>query len=290
MLDRLQAHLRQLALRITVLACLLPVAAAAQPETLYFAPLPMERPEEVVKQFKPMLNFLEKQLGVRIEIRYSTSYAEILERFRTGQVDLAYLGPLPYVILRENHPQAEPLVHFLEKDGQATYSCALFGSDQVVKRPLRNKTFALTQPLSTCGHLAIDSLLRQHGESLDQQRFRYLKKHDEAVLAVARGDYDFGGAKTSIARMYAHLGIVILAETPPLPSFALVANSRRLPAERLAQLRNTLAELEPTGRDRALMSEWGTQLRNGAIAAKDKDYDALRRLRRQDSIPEKGNF
>lgn len=288
--DRLQAYLRRQALRIAALACLLPATATAQPETLYFAPLPMEQSEEVVKQFKPMLNFLEKRMGVRIEIRYSTSYAEILERFRTGQIDLAYLGPLPYVSLRESHPQAEPLVHFLEKDGQATYSCALFGSEQILKKPLRNKTFALTQPLSTCGYLAVDGLLRQRGERLDQQRFRYLDKHDEAVLAVARGDYDFGGAKTSIARNYAHLGIVVLAETPPLPSFALVANSRRLSAERMAQLRRTLAELEPKGRDRTLMSEWGPQLRNGAIVAADKDYDVLRRLRQQTSIPEKDNF
>jgi phosphonate transport system substrate-binding protein len=290
MFDRLQDHLRWQLLRLAALACLLPAVALADPDTLYFAPLPMEQPEEVVKQFKPMLNFLEQRLGVKIEIRYSSSYAEILERFRTGQIDLAYLGPLPYVSLRENHPQAEPLVHFLEKDGQATYSCALFGSDQRLEKPLRNKTFALTQPLSTCGYLAVDGLLRQRGERLDQQRFRYLEKHDEAVLAVARGDYDFGGAKTSIAKNYAHLGIVVLAETPPLPSFALVANSRRLSAERMSQLRRTLAELEPKGRNRSLMSTWGPQLRNGAVGADDSDYDVLRRLRRQASIPEKDNF
>jgi len=290
MFDRLQDHLRRQLLLLTALACLSPVAALASPDTLYFAPLPMEQPEEVVKQFKPMLTFLEKRLGVRIEIRYSTSYAEILERFRTGQIDLAYLGPLPYISLRENYPQAEPLVNFLEKDGQATYSCALFGSEQRLEKPLRNKTFALTQPLSTCGYLAVDGLLQQRGERLDRQRFRYLDKHDEAVLAVARGDYDFGGAKTSIARMYAHLGVVILAETPPLPSFALVANSRRLSAERLTRMRQTLAELDPKGRDRGLMSDWGPQLRNGAVSASDKDYDVLRSMRRLASIPEKDNF
>lgn len=288
--DRLQAYLRRQALRIVALACLLPATATAQPETLYFAPLPMEQPEEVVKQFKPMLNFLEKRIGVRIEIRYSNSYAEILERFRTGQIDLTYLGPLPYVSLRDSHPQAEPLVHFLEKDGQSAYSCAIFGNGQELKKPLRNKTFALTQPLSTCGYLAVDGLLRQRGERLDQQRFRYVNKHDEAVLAVARGDFDFGGAKTSIARNYAHLGVVVLAETPPLPSFALVANGRRLSPERMALLRRTLAELEPKGRDRTLMSEWGQQLRNGAIVAADKDYDVLRRLRQQTTIPEEDNF
>lgn len=259
-------------------------------QTLYFAPLPMEQPEEVVKQFKPMLDYLEKRLGTKIEIRYSTSYAEILERFRTGQLDLAYLGPLPYVSLRDNYPQAEPLVHFLEKNGQATYSCALISAGAKLTKPLRGKTFALTQPLSTCGFLAVDGMLRERGEKLDNQRFRYLDKHDEVALAVASGDFEFGGVKTAIAQRYAHLGITILAETPPLPAFALIANSRRMSAQRIEELRQVLTGLDAKGRDQAVLATWGPQLRQGAITARDADYDVVRRLRQQASIPEKGNF
>lgn len=259
-------------------------------QTLYFAPLPMEQPEEVIKQFKPMLDYLEKRLGAKIEIRYSSSYAEILERFRTGQLDLAYLGPLPYVSLRDNYPQAEPLVHFLEKNGQATYSCALIGAGAKLAKPLRGKTFALTQPLSTCGFLAVDGMLRERGEKLENQRFRYLDKHDEVALAVASGDFEFGGVKTAIAQRYAHLGVSVLAETPPLPAFALIANSRRMSAQRIEELRQVLTGLDAKGRDQAMLATWGAQLRHGAIAARDADYDVVRRLRQQASIPEKGNF
>lgn len=259
-------------------------------QTLYFAPLPMEQPEEVIKQFKPLLDYLERRLGTKIEIRYSTSYGEILERFRTGQIDLAYLGPLPYVSLRENYPQAEPLVHFLEKNGQATYSCALIGAGAKLTKPLSGKTFALTQPLSTCGFLAVDGMLRERGEKLENQRFRYLDKHDEVALAVASGDFDFGGMKTAIAQRYAHLGVSVLAETAPLPAFALIANSRRLSAQRIEELRQALTSLDAKGRDQALLATWGAQLRHGAIVASDADYDVVRRLRRQASIPEKGNF
>jgi len=259
-------------------------------QTLYFAPLPMEKPETVVKQFKPMLDYLEKHLGSKIEIHYSTSYAEILERFRNGQLDLAYLGPLPYVSLRNNYPNAEPLVHFLEKNGQASYSCALISAGEKLPSPLRGKTFALTQPLSTCGFLAVDGILHERGERLKNQRFRYLEKHDEVALAVARGDFDFGGVKTAIAQRYAHLGVTILAETPPLPSFALIANSRRLSPQKIEQLRVLLTGLQPQGRDQALVAEWGGQLRNGAIPARDADYDVVRQLRKQADIPEKGNF
>ena len=174
------------------LACLFTAFSGAQAETLYFSPLPMEQPEEVVKQFKPMLNFLEKQLGAKIEIRYSTSYAEILEHFRTGRIDLAYLGPLPYISLRESHPKAEPLVHFLEKNGEATYSCALISAGAPLPRPARKKTFALTQPLSTCGYLAIDAQLRKQGDRLDS--------NSSATLAsTTKWPWPLPGAITSTA-------------------------------------------------------------------------------------------
>lgn len=266
------------------------LSARAQTDTLYFAPLPMEQPEEVVKQFKPLLNHLEKQLKVKIVIRYSTSYGEILERFRTGQIDLAYLGPLPYVTLRENFPAAEPLVHFLESNGKATYTCALISAGATLQQANAKKTFALTQPLSTCGYLTTDSLLRQQRTNLSKQQFRYLKKHDEVALAVARGDYDYGGLKTSIAQNYRHLGVQILAESPSLPSFALIANARKLPPERIEQMRKLLSSLDPKGRDQTLMKDWGKQLKHGAVAASDDDYQKIREMRLNTPIPTESNF
>ncbi len=259
-------------------------------ETLYFAPLPMEQPEEVVKQFKPMLTYLEKQLGATIEIKYSTSYADILEKFRQGQIDFAYLGPLPYVTLKEKFSSAKPLVHFLEKSGKPSYTCALIGSDSKLPKNVKGKTFALTQALSTCGYLSTDGLLHKQGSSLEQNKYRYLGKHDEVALAVARGDFDYGGLKTAIAQNYQHLGIQILAETAPLPSFALIVNGNRMPAARIEAMRAALARLRPEGDDKALMAEWGSNVKYGSIDAKDSDYDVVRQLQRQAVIPDKGNY
>ena len=100
-------------------------AAAAETATIRFAPLPMENRESIVLQFRPMVEFLQKKLGVTIEMNFSDDYGQILEKFMTGSIDLAYLGPLPYVELRAKYPQAEPLVHFNEANGQPAYTCAL---------------------------------------------------------------------------------------------------------------------------------------------------------------------
>lgn len=94
-------------------------------EPYAFAPLPMETPETVASQWKPALDYLGKALGTPLHIEYAESYATILEKFKAGKLDLAYLGPLPYVTLKKHFPAAVPVVHFNEKNGQPHYTCAI---------------------------------------------------------------------------------------------------------------------------------------------------------------------
>lgn len=75
-----------------ILALALALALPAQARTFSFAPLPMEQPETVVKQARPMLTYLEPHLGGRLRIVYSSDYDDILKQFQAGTVDLAYLG------------------------------------------------------------------------------------------------------------------------------------------------------------------------------------------------------
>lgn len=269
------------------------VQAPAQAETLVFAPLPMKQPEEIVKHFKPMLAYLEQTLGMTIQVDYSSSYEDILKKFRSGKLDMAYLGPLPYVTLKEGFAPATPLVHFLEKSGKPSYTCAIVtGAGGKPLAGLKGAKIALTQPLSTCGYLSTDGLLHRAGSALEHNKYRYLDKHDEVALAVARGDFDAGGLKTSIAKQFAHLGVNVVAETAPLPSFALIANSKKLSAKRMAELREALTRLQPQSNpaDKATMQQWGDEVRYGAVAADDKDYDPVRQLRKRVDIPQQGNF
>lgn len=269
------------------LALLLLGVSPAVAEPLVFAPLPMETPYTVAAQWKPLLGYLERQLGVTLQIDYSGSNDEIVEKFRDGRLDLAYLGPLPYVKLRKNLPAAEPVVIFREKDGAATYTCALVvAADFPLElKSLKHKRIALTQPLSTCGYFATQGMLQQQGRSLEENRFRYIGPHDEVALAVVRGDFEVGGLKTAIAGKYAHLGLTVVAESPSVPGLALVANRNRLSAERIEQIRQLLLNAPPEVRQ-----QWGDNIRNGVAPASDRDYDGMRRLPMPAAIPTQGNY
>lgn len=272
-----------------IVACAgLPGSIQAGPgEPITFAPLPMETPETVVNQWKPALDYLGNTLGKSLRIEYSDSYTTILEKFKAGKLDLAFLGPLPYVTLKERFPAAVPVVHFNEKNGQPSYTCAIvaLAERKLAAKDLRGKKIALTQPLSTCGYLSTDGLLRRAGSDLEKNRYRYLDKHDAVATAVARGDFDAGGLKTTIGQKYAHLGLQVIAESQPLPAFTLIANGARLSPERIAAIGTALVSADATQR-----ATWGDNIRHGTVPANDKDFDAVRKLRTRADIPEKGNF
>ncbi|MGB1026668.1 MAG: PhnD/SsuA/transferrin family substrate-binding protein, partial [Rhodospirillaceae bacterium] len=254
---------------------------AADAKTLRFAPLPMQNPETVMKQVRPLLAHLERELGLEIEVVYSTDYADMLALFRAGDVDMAYLGPLPYMALRDQYPDAEPLVRFREASGATTYTCSVVGWSLDALPDLSDsagQTVALTQPLSTCGYLSTSAMLRQAGTDIETTWYGYLGAHDKVALSVIRGEHHLGGLKTAIARKYEHLGLIALAETGPLPSFALTANRATMPFTLMQQVVTVLTAMEPEGRDQALMADWGDNVRNGAVAARDSDYDTLRSM------------
>ncbi|PIE62616.1 MAG: ABC transporter substrate-binding protein [Desulfobacter postgatei] len=258
---------------------------------LHFAPLPMENREAVYKQFEPLRVYLENITGRKVVFKYFDNYDCLLDNFISGGIDLAYLGPLPYVELRGKYPDAEPLVTFREISGKSGYTCSLITlpENQLQLSAIKGKRVALTQPLSTCGYLSVNGLLEKYGSHLEKNRYCYLGRHDAVALAIVRSEFDIGGVKTEIAHKYEHLGLKILEETDIFPGFALVSNSTSVDPETAETIRKSFDALQPDGKDREMLSAWGNKLANGAVPATDKQYDIIRRLLGDVVIPKKDN-
>ncbi len=245
-------------------------------EILRFAPLPLENRETVIRQFSPLLAHIEANSGQPTRFVFFDNYDDILQAFANAQVDLAYLGPLPYTRLRQRFAQAEPLVQFREADGSIMYRCVLaaFRGDHIRLPALKNRALGLTQHLSTCGDLSVNSLLQKHaGFGLQQTPHRYLGTHEAVALAIVSGEVAAGGMKESIARKYAGLGLEVLARTDLLPGFVLVANRATLSPSRITQLRQMLLTTPES-----VYSHWGAPIRHGMNPAADSDYANVRRL------------
>ncbi len=265
-------------------------AVTAQP-ALHFAPLPMENREAVFKQFEPIRIYLEKITGREVVFKYFDNYSFLLNNFIRGGIDLAYLGPLPYVELRSQYSDAEPLVTFREVSGKSGYTCSLITlpENQLQLSAIKGKRVALTQPLSTCGYLSVNGLLEKHGSSLEKNRYCYLGRHDAVALAIVRSEFDIGGVKTEIAHKYEHLGLELVEETDTFPGFALVSNRATVDPATAETIRESFDELQPHGKDREMLSGWADKLANGAVPATDKQYDIIRHLLGDILIPAKDN-
>ena len=256
---------------------------AGDKKVFYFTPLPTKKASKNIEEFFPLNNYLEKKLSISIQYNYKSNYQDILNGFKDGTIDIAYLGPLPLVSLYKEYPFIAPLVSFKNKNGTSKYRCTLskFRDDKL--QTSKQIKIALTQPLSTCGYLMSKVLLEKNFNiDLEKQKYFYTMSHTNALEAALRGDFLLAGSKESIAKKYESLGMEIIAKSELLPGFSIVANKKTLSAKQIEVLQKTLLEIpQETYSTFEGMGKYGT------IKSHIKDYEILHV---DFFIPYKGNI
>lgn len=251
---------------------------------LYFSPLPTKSHDEVLKDFLPILTYLEKKLQLKIKVKYKDNYKDILDGIKNGSIDLAYLGPLPYISLRKEYSFVEPLVVFREKNQKHNYRCVLvkFKEDKIPNN--KKIKVALTQPLSTCGYFMSSILLKKEFDiDLSKQKYDYKMSHENALLSTLSGDALIAGAKDSIAKKLESLGLEIISKSQVLPGFSLVINSKTIPKELQDKLKTTILQTP-----KSIYSKWKAKGSYGFDEVSHRDYGNL--SVDMNKIPKNGNL
>ena len=76
-------------------------AADSDPSVLKVALLPDENAATIIKKNRPLKEYLEEKLGKKVELIVTTDYSSMIEAMRHGRLDLAYFGPLSYVLAKQ---------------------------------------------------------------------------------------------------------------------------------------------------------------------------------------------
>ena len=256
-------------------------------KTLVFAPLATKDIKSIHTQFLPMTNYLEKKLKIKIKIDYNSSYDNLLEKFINGEIDIAYLGPLPYLSLEERYPYLKPLVNFKNEKGEVSYTCS-FVSFISTKSSIKNMIdtkIALTQPLSTCGYLFVHDVLNTLNTNIEKNKYRYLGRHDKVALSVITNEFKYGGLKTDIAKEYSHLGLEEIVRSKAIPGFILVGNKKTVNPQMLKDIKNTMLRVEEKE-----LSSWHKNIKFGTKETNDAEYNHLRKLIKSTNISHESNF
>lgn len=248
----------------------------------------MYKSELVIKQYKGMLDYLEKKTGFKFEIVYHADYAQLLQAIVDKKVDIAHLGPLPYAnLLQKPNHQSTPIVQFLDKKGASTYTCSFITHNRYFAKDLSFEPVALTQPLSTCGFLSVSHLLEKYDLNLKNLNYHYSGTHSHVVLDLVIGDAQSGGVKTSEYTSYKHLGLQELDKTDPFPGFLWVG-SAALKQKDLELIQKILTQIKPLQnlKDQELTKNWGSNVKYGTIKADAGCYEPIVKMLKQTDIPE----
>jgi len=253
---------------IVVITITLFTLSANDKKILNFSPLPIKNTSKNIQDFLPLTSYLENKLKITIKYTHYDNYQDIISGFKNGEVDIAYLGPLPFLALKKEYSHIKPIVAINENNGLPQYRCVLtkFKHDQIdTTTPIK---IALTQPLSTCGYYMTQKLLKENFTfELKEQKYSYTMSHTDAILSTLEGKYILAGAKDTVAKKHKTLGMEIIAKSDPLPGFLLVGNLQTLSEQQLDSLQQTILNIEKNH-----YKKWKGLFSNGFSNVNIKEY------------------
>ncbi|WP_095162409.1 putative selenate ABC transporter substrate-binding protein [Pseudomonas sp. Irchel 3F5] len=180
-----------------VLSCSSYLAQAA--DTLRVSAIPDEAPTELLRKFKPLGEYLEQKLGMKVEFVPVADYPAVVESLVANKLDMAWLGGFTFVQVHLKDPTATPLVQ-REQDAKFTSKFITANPDVKSLADLKGKTFAFGSISSTSGSLMPRYFMLKDGIKPETyfSRVAYSGAHDATAAWVQAGKADGGVLNASV--------------------------------------------------------------------------------------------
>lgn len=253
-------------------------AADPDPKTLKVALLPDENAGTVIKNNQALKEHLERTLGKKIDLIVTTDYSSMIEAMRHGRLDLAYFGPLSYVLARQKS-EIEPFVA-LKTKGSITYQSVVIANRAAgVERieDVKGKNMAYGDKASTSSHLIPKSVLAEKGLNVGRDyKEHFVGSHDAVAMAVQNGHAQAGGLsrpifESLVERKIASLDKVkVLGYSKPFPQYPWTMRSNLKP-----ELKEKIRQAFLAIKDPAVLKPFKAE---GFDTVTDKHYDVVRDL------------
>ena len=246
------AKVNMRSVRFTIVFLFASSSTVQADESLVFAVHPYITPTMLVERFQPLTDYLAKILEVPVHLYIATSVEEQIRRIANGEVDLAYMGPTPYLRAHDNYQAGmEQRISLLAGEEPYT-SVIVVRADSPIRSldDLQGKTMAFVERQSMGGYYAPRVMMDQVGLTLfDLKDYRFLGRHERVVLSVLHGDYDAGATTRGIAEHYMSRppGLRIIQTSSALPPLSIVARAN-LPTPIKESIREALVSPDAHGR------------------------------------------
>ena len=237
--------------------------------------IPDEDAATIVQENQALKRYVASATDLPVELVVTTDYSALITAAAADKVDLAYFGPLSYVIA-SSKADIEPFAARL-KNG-STYEAVLIGNrEQGIDRfeKVRGQTVAFGDPASTASRLFPQLRLTTAGLEPDVDYTPvFLGAHDAVAKAVESGNAAAGGLSRPIYDKLVKQGkidpdkLVVLGASASIPQYPWTIRAA-LPEDLKEKVR--LAFYSVT--DPAILEPFGA---DGFAPVTDADYDIVR--------------
>ncbi|WP_432666082.1 phosphate/phosphite/phosphonate ABC transporter substrate-binding protein [Wukongibacter baidiensis] len=260
------------------------------PEKLVIGVIPTQNQGDMQKAMDKLGKHIANEVGTEVQVEVFPDYNGVVEAMNYGKVDLAYFGPLTYVIANEKSG-AEAIATMLVNGEPYYYSYIIAPNDSSLNtvEDLINNTkdihFAFGDPNSTSGSLIPGIMLKEKGVFKDEsdhdfKQITYTGGHDATAIAVENKRIDAGAIDSAIFESMKKSGVV------DSEKFKIIWKSDKLFQYPWAVKKDTSEELKAALReaflkvkDQEILDIFGA---NGFTEAKDGDYEAIRKAAKMD--------
>ncbi len=256
-------------------------------QTLRLAMIPTTDPGKIVRESQPLVKYLEKETGSRIELVVPTNYAAVVEAIANDRVDIAYLGGFTFV-QASRRAGVLPLVQ-RERD-QNFHSVFITQPRSAINTltDLKGHSFAFGDVNSTSGHLMPAYYMR--AANVDQgvmAKALYTGGHDATALAVANGKVGAGAMDELVYGNMMKSGKItseqvrVFYTTPAFIDYVWAAR-KGLDPKLSESFADALLKLDASNPEQKILLD----LLNATkyVRAEDSSYDKLRQAARDEGL------
>jgi phosphonate transport system substrate-binding protein len=167
--------------------------------------IPEEAASEQLRKFAPLVKYLERQLGMKVEFTPVTDYPAAVEALINRQVEMVWFGGFTFVQAKIRSGDKVIPIAQREEDSQfRSVFITLAGSGIKSLADLKGRNVSFGSQSSTSGHLMPRNFLLEAGlnPERDFKRVAYSGAHDATIASVVTGRVDAAALDITVWRKF----------------------------------------------------------------------------------------
>ena len=264
------------------------------PKTLIVAFFASENPDQMRATYGPICKYLEKKLGIPVEMLLTTDYTGVIEALKSKKVHMAYMGPFAYIIATRAISLTPVAIMGADgKPGMYHSTIVVKGNSDLkswadVKARAKNLSLCFVDPASTSGHLIPREYLNSIGLNPDTafKQTLFAGSYIASALTVKSGKVELGCVSDITVSRLIRKGILKAGDLRTLWVSAPIVNSvivarADLNKQFVKKIQDAYVNMD---RDAPQIMKIYTRLvaqdtiKRSYVVAQDSFYDGLRKI------------